>query len=412
MDLKKDNMEVKEQSKPDAYYLEVPNQVVESLHLQENQEITLKVEEDRAILKADLDGKLLSIPIKPVIIASLIAIVVFLILFLNYQQIPLVGARSTASIVIILGVITGMINFTIFFTESKRGRVDSLAHKIYWRNFPTVLLSYTVLVFVSLLFFFRILGHLFVGATFDTWTSTGIGTLLVAIINYIMVYAAKTLTPVTLIKSLTYIIIGGVTVAMLTNQDQQWWLYNLSFLGTPEATNSWQFNLTLMFSALIMIALIDYLFVMLYEGQGKTKNLIILKSLLILMALLLGGVGLFPYDDSLFNQTMHNRVAEGLIYVFIILIIGIRWLLPKVSKQFLKISYGVGVALIISVYLFQGIHYFSLTAFELISFVLAFSWLLLLLQNLVNMVMNQGQEFIVALVQRNQIFDQPKEKNE
>jgi hypothetical protein len=282
--------------------------------------------------------------------------------------------------------------------------VDSLAHKIYWRNFPTVLLSYTLLVFVSLLFFFRILGHLFVGATFDTWTSTVIGTLLVAIINYIMVYAAKTLTPVTLIKSLTYIIIGGVTVAMLTNQDQQWWLYNLSFLGTPEAINSWQFNITLMFSALIMIALIDYLFVMLYEGQGKSKNLIILKALLILMALLLGGVGLFPYDDSLFNQTMHNRVAEGLIYIFIVLIIGIRWLLPKVTKQFLKISYGVGAALIGSVFLFQGIHYLSLTAFELISFVLAFSWLLLLLQNLVNIVMNQGQEFTVALVRPSQTY--------
>lgn len=404
MDFKNQHMKVTEQSKPKGYYLEMPNQVVESLNLQEDQEITLKIEEDRAILKKDLNERLISIPLKPVIIASLVAVVTFLILFFNYQQIPLVGAQSTASIVILLGGLTGMINFTIFFTKSKRGRVDSLAHKIYWRNFPTVLLSYTLLVFVSLLFFFRILGHLFVGATFDTWTSTVIGTLLVAIINYIMVYAAKTLTPVTLIKSLTYIIIGGVTVAMLTNQDQQWWLDNLSFLGTPEAINSWQFNITLMFSALIMIALIDYLFVMLYEGQGKSKNLIILKALLILMALLLGGVGLFPYDDSLFNQTMHNRVAEGLIYIFIVLIIGIRWLLPKVTKQFLKISYGVGAALIGSVFLFQGIHYLSLTAFELISFVLAFSWLLLLLQNLVNIVMNQGQEFTVALVRPSQTY--------
>ena len=400
MDQKSQDIKIKKPSKPNGYYLEMPIQVIESLHLQEDREVTLKVEEGRAILKKNADERLLSIPLKPVIIASLVAVITFLVLFLNYNQIPLVGPKSTASIVILLGVLTGMINFTYFFTESKRGRVDSLAHKIYWRNFPTVLLSYTLLVFAALLFFFKILGHLFVGATFDTWTSTIIGTILVAIINYIMVYAAKTLTPATLIKSLTYIIIGGVTVAMITNQDQQWWLYNLSFLGTPEATNSWQFNITLIFSALIMIALIDYLFVMLYEGQGKTKNLIILKGLLILMALLLAGVGLFPYDDSLFNQTMHNRVAEGLIYIFIILILTVRWLLPEVSKQFLKISYGVGAALIISVFLFQGIHYLSLTAFELISFVLAFSWLLLLLQYLVNLVMNQGQSFMVKLVRR------------
>lgn len=374
--------------------------MIESLKLKQDSIITLKIKEEGAIITNDLNVRQANIPLKPVIIASGIVMVAFLVLSLNYQQIPLVGPKSTASIVILLGVLSGMINFTYFFTESKRGRVNSLAQKIYWRNFPTVLISYTLLIIVALLLLFKILGQLFAGASFDIYTSTVIGTLLVAIINYIMVSTAKMLTPTTLIKSLTYIILGGVAVAMLTNQDQQWWLYNLSFLGTPEASNSWQFNITLIFSALIMIALIDYLFVMLYEGQGKTKNLIILKFLLILTALSLGGVGFFPYNDSLFSQSMHNRVAGGLVYLFIVLIIAIRWLLPGVSKHFLKISYGAGVALVVAVVLFQGINYLSLTAFELISFVLAFSWLLLLLQYLVNLVMNQGKEFRVKLVQK------------
>ena len=382
------------------YYLEIPDALIESLNVKDDSKVTLKIKDDGVLIKNESNIKQTIVPLRPVLIASGIVMITFFVLFLNYKQIPLVGPKSTASLVILLGVLTGMINFTHFFTESKRGKVDSLAKKIYWRNFPTVLISYTLLIMVSLLLIFKILGQLFAGASFDIYTSTVIGTLMVAIINYIMVYTAKTLTPLTLIKSLTYIILGGVTVAMLTNQDQQWWLYNFSFLGTPEASNSWQFNITLIFSALIMIALIDYLFVMLYEGQGKTKNLIMLKFLLILTALSLGGVGLFPYNESLFSQAMHNRVAGYLVYLFIVLIIAIRWLLPGISKHFLKISYSAGAALVFAVFLFQGVNYLSLTAFELIAFVLAFSWLLLLLQYLVNLVMSQGKEFTVNLVKR------------
>ena len=382
------------------FYLEMPDKIIKSLNLKDDTIVKLKIKEEGVLIRNEFNVVQTNIPLRSVLITSGIVMIGFFAIFLNYKQIPLVGPKSTASLVILFGVLSGMINFTYFFTQSKRGNVDSLSKKIYWRNFPTVLISYTLLILVSLLLIFKILGQLFAGASFDIYTSTVIGTLMVAVINYIMVYTAKTLTPITLIKSLTYIILGGVTVAMLTNQDQQWWLYNFSFLGTPEASNSWQFNITLMFSALIMIALIDYLFVMLYEGQGKTKNLIILKFLLILTALSLGGVGLFPYNDSLFSQAMHNRVAGYLVYLFIVLIIAIKWLLPGISKHFLKISYSAGAALVLAVFLFQGVNYLSLTAFELIAFVLAFSWLLLLLQYLVNLVMSQGKEFTVNIVKR------------
>ena len=87
---------------------------------------------------------------------------------------------------------------------------------------------------------------------------------------------------------------------------------------------------------------------------------------------------------------MHNRVAGYLVYLFIILIVLIKWLLPNVNKDFLKLSYTVGVLLILSVLLFQGINYLSLTAFEIVAFVLAFSWLLILLKILIDMIQNNG----------------------
>ena len=57
----------------------------------------------------------------------------------------------------------------------------------------------------------------------------------------------------------------------------------------------------------------------------------------------------------------------------------------QVTKQFLVISYTIGAAMSIEYIVFKLTDYLSLTAFELFEFGLAFSWLLLLLQNIENL---------------------------
>lgn len=378
----------------EKYYVEVPQSMVQ------DGEVTLKVVEGGLLIKKPKNNQKSVVSWKSILPPSLIVFIAFFLIFKGYSQIPLVGQKSTASLIILFGVITGMLNFTYNFTKEKRHGSGSYTQKMYWRNYPTVLLTYLILTIVSLLFISRIIGQLFVGVSFDIYTSTVIGTLVVSIVNYLLVYVARTLTPENLIKSLIAIILGGVTIAMITNKENQWWVYNLSFLGTPEASNSWQFNLTLMFSALLMVALIDYLFVLLYDILGRSKQLVILKSLLFITAVCLGGVGFFPYNESIFSQQMHNRSAGYLVYLFIILIVSIRWLLPSIGKGFLNLSYAIGGGLIIAVILFQGVGYLSLTAFEIIAFILAFTWLLLLLQKLVNIVMNRGMEYKETVVSK------------
>ncbi len=379
------------------FIIDIPNVALgdTSVDLEKNYKLHMR---DGSIVLTPLEKlKQSVVPFKPVLIAAAGVMITFFIIFRNYSLIPMTGDRSIATLVIITGIITGMINFTYYFTKGKKSEGTSFTKGIYWRNYPVVLLSYLIIVTVTQLLFFRVIGSLFLGASFDIYTATIIGTVLVSIVNYVMIYIARTMTPSVMIKSLIFIIIGGVVVAMVTNKDQQWWLFNMSFLGTPEAISSWKFNLTLMFSALLMIALIDYLFVFLYDVLGKSKQLIILKSILIMIAICLGGVGFFPYDDSVFNQVMHNRSAQYLVYLFLILIIAIRWLLPSLSKDFLKLSYFIAAGIVAMIYLFLGIGYLSLTVFQLICFVLSFSWLLLLLQHLVNIVMNRGVEVEVSL---------------
>ena len=378
-------------------FIKIPKELVEDMNLNKDSKLVIRVEEDGALL-APVNSSRIHLPWKALGSVVLISLVTFFLVFKDYRQIPLTGPLSIATIVILVGGIGAMMNFTYFFIKNKRTSHDGLYRGIYWRNFPTVFLSFMIIMVLGLLMVFRIVGELFVGASFDIYTSTLIGSLFVAVINLLMIHVAQALTPSTMIKSLIAIILGGVVLAMITNKDQQWWLYNLSFLGTPEASNAWQFNLTLLLSAFLMIALIDYIFVLLYDLLGPTKRLVVLKYILIATAICLGGVGFFPYNESNFNQTMHNRTAGYLVYLFILMIITLRWLLPEVGKSFMKFSYGVGAALLVCVFLFQGVNYLSLTAFELFAFVLAFTWLLMLLRILVNMVMRVGKVYDVELV--------------
>lgn len=383
--------------KKEQYYLEIPEEISNDLKINEEVGGNINAELEGFSVQIGKSAYEKVVPLKAVISSVLVAFIINMLFFFNRDTIALTGPNSIASLVIIVGTITGIMSFTYFYIKNKNSEIQSLTTKLYWRNFPVVLLAYTSLVVVGLLLGFKVLGTFFMGATFDSFTASYIGALFVGGVNYLLIYFSNNLTPTSLIKTLIFIILGGVSIAMVTNKDQQWWLYNFSFLGSPLAANSWQFNLTLMLSSLLMIALIDYLFTLLYEIEGKKKGLVILKILLIITALCLGGVGFFPYNDDPFYQEMHNRTAQFLVYLFIILIGTIRWLLPNVPKQFLQLSYTLGGSLLLVAFLFQGIHYLSLTAFELISFGIAFAWLLLLLQCLINIIMKKGKVYEVVV---------------
>lgn len=97
-----------------------------------------------------------------------------------------------------------------------------------------------------------------------------------------------------------------------------------------------------------------------------------------------------------------------MVYMVIILVVSIRWILPRVTKEFLGVSYGIAVFLLIADSLFKRLHYLSLTAFELIAFILAFTWILLLLQHIERLTHEMEQVFEVRIVD-NASQDQPND---
>ncbi len=210
-----------------------------------------------------------------------------------------------------------------------------------------------------------------------------------------MILAAQTISSVMLTTLFTIVISSGVIISMASNSQQRWWQHNLSFLGTNLASNSWQFNFTLVFSALIMVVLIDYLFVALQANYPRSRQLTTLRVILTLTAIDLGAVGAFPNNASF--HVLHDQLSKVLIYAIILLIVGIKWLLPDVTKEFLTTSYLIGATLILIDVLFQFVGYLSLTAFELIGFILAFGWILLLFQVIAQLTYEQTRIFQIKI---------------
>lgn len=243
-----------------TFSITIPEKIVEEFHLENEDEVTVSIKDQKIVIepKKKAPGNQ-TLSLRWFLIPTMVISLLFLgyLFYTDKTQIALVGAYSIANFVLSFGVLSGVFSFLLFFIKGKRAQVTTKSKDIYWRNFPTILLSFIVILVFALLVFFKVIGLVFIGATFDRYTATLLFFVFVGLVNYFMIYSALSITPAKLTNLLIFVIIGGVLLAMITNKDYQWWQFNFSFLGTIEAKSSWQFNLTLMFSSLLMVALID-----------------------------------------------------------------------------------------------------------------------------------------------------------
>lgn len=382
--------------KSEDYHLTIPAKVADQLHLDGATPVKLVAKNNRLVVQFAEPRQGIyrsNVWVWPLICAALVSITFYI--YCQTQrvvQVPLSGNQSIAAWLIVAGTLVGMILFAGFFIKNRNSPHHNFAQNVYWRNFPIIVLSFALILVLALLGGAWVLDQVFRGASFDIFTASVILFVFSVFVNLVMVYAALAVDAGTLSTLLTLVIILGVVISMASNGQRHWWQHNLSFLGTTNAANSWQFNMTLIFSALLMVALVDYLFVSLRTQFPGSRQLFILRVLLTLTAADLALVGLFPNNGS--THAIHDRFAGLLVYCILALIVGVRWLLPRVTPGFLWLSYGVAIGLILIALGFQVFHYLSLTAFEIIDFALAFGWLLLLLDRIQDLI-STGTESII-----------------
>ncbi|HAT53641.1 MAG TPA: DUF998 domain-containing protein [Lactobacillus sp.] len=386
-----------------SHHITIPTQVVDHLNIKsgdklqltlpdnDNQQITVRPD------RPDRERQIL--PIRWFLLPSLLVSILFFAYMAhqNINQIALAGNNSIASAVIVLGIVSGSLSFMFFYFKQKREIQRWLTGSLYWRSFPTLWVSFMIILTTCLLGFFWFAGILFKGATFDQFTSTFMFFLFISLINYLMILSVSALSVSMIFTLLVSVIVGGVLSSMITNSNKRWWEHNISFLGTDKAAYSWQFNLTLIVSALLTVALVDFIFSNLRKQFGNNRRLLVLRILLTLTAVCLGGVGAFANNGRGLMHELHDQTASFMVYFMIITIVAIRYLLPKMTPEFLALSYIIAGLLIGTTILFQPVGYLSLTAYELIAFIMSFSWMLLLLQALQRMLVHDQRTFTVTV---------------
>ena len=377
--------------------ISVPDELVKKydLHNDDDFKITARNGEIR-LKKKNHDSNKRQFNVIWILIASILTSVAFWI-FINavhLHQVPLVGTNSIASGLIVFGGLSGMILFSAYFISNRKKITVAYSAKTFWRTFPVIVISFVLILSLALMGIAWGLSRLFTGITFGHVVAMMLFFVFVTAINYIMVRIGLAVNYGMLTTIMILVITSGAVMSMASN-GQNWWQHNLSFLGTKHANNSWQFNLTLVFSSLLMVALVDYIFVSLRAVVKNTWRTITLRIILTVTALDVGAVGLFPNNANF--HVLHDKVAGYLVYLIIILIIGIRWLLPEVGKRFLALSYGMCVGLVVIDLMFKPLHIISLTAFELIAFILAFGWILILFDTMIGIVEDEDDKYNVKI---------------
>lgn len=377
--------------------ISVPDELVKKydLHNDDDFKITARNGEIR-LKKKNHDSNKRQFNVIWILIASILTSVAFwtFINAVHLHQVPLVGTNSIASGLIVLGGLSGMILFSAYFISNRKKITVAYSAKTFWRTFPVIVISFVLILSLALMGIAWGLSRLFTGITFGHVVAMMLFFVFVTTINYIMVRIGLAVNYGILTTIMILVITSGTVVSMASN-GRNWWQHNLSFLGTKHANNSWQFNLTLVFSSLLMVALVDYIFVSLRAVVKNTWRTITLRIILTVTALDVGAVGLFPNNANF--HILHDKVAGYLVYLIIILIVGIRWLLPEVGKRFLALSYGMCVGLVIIDLMFKPLHIISLTAFELIAFILAFGWILILFDTMIGIVEDEDDKYDVKI---------------
>lgn len=303
--------------------------------------------------------------------------IIQMLCFVGYVQwkairlIPISGQGSMSQATVVLGVMGVFVLFTLSFVLGKKKDL-SYVRRFPWRHYPALLLSLMIISLVGLLFFFYLFDKLFHGLRLDIYLTSVLIGLILGVVNYAVLYFIFTMSTTSLTQLLTRVMIGGVVIAIITNSETLWWQRHLSFLGSSKALSAWQFNLTLILSGLLMIALVDSIFITLEKDQPQSQGLKVLRYLLYATGFSLAMVGLFPFDGPRIQPFLHNKFAELMVVLVTTMMFCNRWLMPKNHRSFEYLSYGVAIFLAGFYVTYEFGTYITLTAFEIISFMISF----------------------------------------
>jgi hypothetical protein len=315
----------------------------------------------------------------------------------NWERnpVPLVGdwqafGRIFVVWIIPLSLITGAIAY-VSGTRAWNARVA--AHRqLEWRwGLIPIVLAYTALVTAIAAVGVQIVDSGFRQLVLDKYQGAMLGGAAGAALLFWMIKQVMNIAVDKLLQTTIILMAGGIYLTMTNINDPLWWQESFSYLGTLESNTNIAFNITLIFVGIMFLVWMPYLMsdiqILMRHDRIPQYSGQILRFAFGLLAAGIMLVGVFIYGVTPFSSWMHNAAAYSVAGVLILLMLGIRRLVPALSHEFFATSWllvtGILAALVAAAF-----GYFNTVGLELISFTLGMVWL----QNFVHSVQTHASE--------------------
>jgi len=324
---------------------------------------------------ASIESSALVVSAAVFVLTALSAIVAFW-----SAEVPISGPGSVGQFVSLASFLVGAAVFVLVGVWTRRA--SETAHDgsdgpartpLRWFDIAALAFAHGSIALLGWLAAADLLDRSFSGATLYPAAACVLAAAGTAVTAYAVFLSAIHLGPMQLSLVLVVFLVCGVFASMLTATDPLWWQQNLSTLGMSDDVSARAFNITLVVAGVIVATIAHFAAAQLPASNARTvRSRRFVRIALSLIGILLAGVGLFPVDEFL---AVHNTCATGMVVVYVVLVLRLRGLVPSVPRPFVLFGFVcIGIVVVLAVFFAVG--YYTLTAVELVAFLLIFSWLI------------------------------------
>jgi hypothetical protein len=252
----------------------------------------------------------------------------------------------------------------------------SLAAWKFTVNVISVVIVHTVLAFIETYVIYRLIGLGFIGLPVGVFWSIVMMAVTVGLTAQLVYLSVSKMTTQRMSSLLRTFIAFGIITAMVIAPDPTWWRVHFSRLGTFHDLSSVFFNGTLIAGGLLVTTFAVYIAhamkALVHAGVLSTRRSPrIISTLFVVMGAAFAGVGIVPVDVS---RPLHDIAALALATMFLAMLVAGPKLLRGMPRTYFLSAGAILVATLGSVVGF-ALGFFTLTAVEIVVFVLIFGWI-------------------------------------
>ncbi len=312
--------------------------------------------------------------------AFVVAAILTTLLMLG-RRLPLAGEGSLGNIAAwCAGAGAGLAYLLAHLVETKRGlhrwRGELPRAKRIFDAFALTLAT-GMLAYLAIMAIARLFQLGFQGLTVDPVGGGVLAGAAAAAMTYIGALVGSRVTSESIALLATLQLFTGTMASMVSSPDASWWQLHFSQLGNEAGQSGYRFNVSLIITGFVLIALSNYI------GNDVRRGLVardaddpklvrLLSWLFAAIGICMAIAGAVPDAE---NIVVHVGAASGMLVVFAVLVFVSLRRIVDVPRELAVFSLIVVVGIVVAVLLWVPFGYYNLTGTEFMAASLLFAWL-------------------------------------